>query len=535
MKLLLQSASVAVLVLTVASCSTPVPQVIQSQNLPSNFTGPVVNGSPVWPQSGWWKDFNSDEMSGLIVQAQSGNFDIAAAIARVHQARANVRIAGSALWPTLNGQATGTRSRNGSSTITIPPVGGGGGVGTTLVTPASTGNEFDVGLQASYELDIFGKNQDTLTAEDQALKSSHFAAQSVALTTVSTVATTYLDVLALRERIAIAQQNIAAANRILTITKAKVDNGVSSRLDLAQQEAQLAGQEAQIPALQEQEREAVFALAILVGRMPEGFDVKAQSLDGIKSPLVSPGLPSQLLLRRPDVAEAEANLASAHGNVDAARANFFPGIGLTGSAGYANTAIKGLINPGNLAWSIGASLLQTIFDGGLKGGQYDLAKGQQEELVADYRKAVVSAFSDVETSLNQVAHLAQQEDYLTQEVNAASEAFRISEIQYREGVADLLAVLQSQQTLFTAQDTLIQIKLARVQADVGLFRALGGGWSERDKDATQKIPAAATPVPAPAAAPADESTPEAPVPQTPGPSDVQQGDIPAQPAPLKQH
>ena len=146
--------------------------------------------------------------------------------------------------------------------------------------------------------------------------------------------------------------------------------------------------------------------------------------------------------------------------------------------------IKGLINPGNLAWSVGASLLQTIFDGGLKGGELEAAKGAQEELIADYRKAVISSFSDVETSLNAVAHLAQQEDYLTQEVNAASEAFRISEIQYREGVADLLAVLQSQQVLFTAQDQLIQIKLARAQADVGLYKALGGGWSEADVDAT---------------------------------------------------
>ncbi|HEY2068806.1 MAG TPA: efflux transporter outer membrane subunit [Rhizomicrobium sp.] len=532
MKLLLQSASMAVLVLTAAGCATQVPQAIQTQNLPSNFTGPVVAGTDVWPKADWWQGFGSDEMSSLIVQARSDNLDIAAAIARVRQAKANVRIAGSALWPTLNAQGTATRARNGSSTVTIPA---GGGGSTTLTTPASTGNEFDVGLQASYELDVFGKNRDTLTAEDEALKSSRYSMQSVALTTTATVATTYLDVLALRERISIAQQNIDAANRILVITKAKVQNGVSSRLDLAQQEAQVAGQEAQIPALQEQEREAVFALAILLGRMPEGFDVKGQTLDAIKSPLVAPGLPSQLLLRRPDVALAEANLASAHGNVDAARANFFPAIGLSGSAGYANNMIKSLINPGNFAWSVGASLLQTIFDGGLKNGQYDLAKAQQQELVADYRKAVISAFSDVETSLNQVAHLAQQEDYLTQEVNAASEAFRISEIQYREGVADLLAVLQSQQTLFTAQDTLIQIKLARIQADVGLYKALGGGWSEAEVQQTQIIPTATTPVPAPTAAPAIESKPEQPVPQTPGPSEIQQGDAPTQAPPTKHH
>ncbi|HEY1633017.1 MAG TPA: efflux transporter outer membrane subunit [Rhizomicrobium sp.] len=522
MKILLQSTSVAVLAMALSGCVSPVPQAIQTQNLPSNFTGPVVAGANVWPQASWWGEFGSDEMSGLVVQAQKDNFDLAAAAARVEQAEANVDIARSPLFPTIEGTASATRSRNGGTTITTggPPV---------TVGP-STGNQFTVGAQASYELDIFGKNWNVLSSADEALKSSKYAQETVALTVTASTAQTYLNVLALRERIAIAQQNIAAANRILTITKAKVDNGVSSRLDLAQQEAQLAGQEAQIPALQEQEKEALFSLAILLGRMPEGFDVKAQSLDGLKSPVIAPGLPSQLLLRRPDVAEAEANLAAAHANVDAARANFFPTIGLTGSGGYASNMIQHLINPGNLAWSIGGSLLQTIFDGGLKSGQLDLSEAQEKELVADYRKAVISSFSDVETSLNQVAHLSQQEDYLTQEVSAASEAFRISEIQYREGVADLLAVLQSQQTLFTAQDQLIQIKLARIQADVGLYKALGGGWTEAAEDATQKIPAETTQVPPPETAPAVVSKPEQPVPQTPGPSDIQQGDVPPAPA-----
>ncbi|HEX3672963.1 MAG TPA: efflux transporter outer membrane subunit [Rhizomicrobium sp.] len=530
MKILLQSASVAVLVLMAAGCSTQVPQVVQTQNLPSNFTGPVAQGADVWPNAGWWKGFNSDELNTLVAQAQTDNFDLAAATARVLQARASAHIAGSALFPTLSADASATRSRSGEGTVTINPLTGG-----APTTSPSTGNQFGVGLQASYELDIWGRAQDDLRAADETLKSSKYARQTVALTTVASVATTYLDVLALRERVSIAQQNIDAAKRILTITQAKVDNGVSSRLDLAQQQALVAGQEAQIPAIQEQEKEALFALAVLLGRMPEGFDVTAQNLDAIKAPLVAPGMPSQLLSRRPDVAEAEAALASGHANVDAARAAFFPQIGLTGSGGYASNMIKGLINPGDLAWSVGASLLQTIFDGGALWGAYDLTKGQQLELIADYRKAVVSAFSDVETSLNQVAHLAQQEDYLTQEVNAASEAFRISEIQYREGVADLLTVLQSQQTLFTAQDTLIQIKLARVQADVGLFKALGGGWSEKDIDATQTIPAQTTAVPAAQVAPAAETNPETPVPATPGPSDVQPGDNPPAGAPTKTH
>jgi len=168
----------------------------------------------------------------------------------------------------------------------------------------------------------------------------------------------------LRERIAIATKNVDAAKRILAITQAKVTNGVSSNLELAQQTAIVAGEEAQIPALQEQEREERYALAILLGRVPEGFDVKADSLEGITAPPVGPGIPSTLLQRRPDIAEAEANLLAAHANLDAARAAFLPAIGLTGNGGYSGAQIANLINPSNLAWSIGASLLQTIFDGG---------------------------------------------------------------------------------------------------------------------------------------------------------------------------
>jgi NodT family efflux transporter outer membrane factor (OMF) lipoprotein len=193
--------------------------------------------------------------------------------------------------------------------------------------------------------------------------------------------------------------------------------------------------------------------------------------------LVAPGLPSELLRRRPDVAAAEAQLYAAHANVDAARAAFFPSIGLTGSGGVASNAIGALFN-GGFAWSIGASLLQTIFDGGRLSSESDLAKAQQTELIATYRQTALNAFTDVESSLGETTSLAEQERLKTAEVADAQEAFRIAELQYREGVADLLLVLQTQQTLFSAQDQLVQIKLARLSAIIGLYQSLGGGWIE---------------------------------------------------------
>jgi NodT family efflux transporter outer membrane factor (OMF) lipoprotein len=518
MKNVLLSSSAIVLALALAGCATPVPQQLTATNVPSNFSAPITADAPIWPKADWWKGFQSDELNGLVDQAQRDNLDLALAAAQVMEAKANAEIAGSVLWPQIGLSGDAERSKSGINTtgIGVPGLG------------KNTNNTFSLTGNASWALDIWGKGQAQLRSADEAVKASRFAKQAVALTVISGTGSTYFNVLALRERVAIAQSNIDAAKRVLSITQAKVTNGVSSRLDLAQQQAQVSGQEAQIPPLQEAEREARYALAILLGKLPEGFDVQGQNLDKIVAPSVRPGLPSELLRRRPDVAEAEANLAAAHANVDAARAAFFPAIGLTGSGGFASAAVGSLIKNSNFGWSIGASLLQTIFDGGNLMGQYRVSKAQQLQLVATYRKTVLTAFQDVETSLGQVASLTQQEKLLTDEVNAASEAFRISEIQYREGVTDLLTVLTAQQTLFTAQDQLVQIKLARIQADVGLYRALGGGWSEADELATQTIPAATAPV-TPSAQPGPETVPAAGIPTTPGPSQIP--DEPLQPQP----
>jgi NodT family efflux transporter outer membrane factor (OMF) lipoprotein len=188
-------------------------------------------------------------------------------------------------------------------------------------------------------------------------------------------------------------------------------------------------------------------------------------------------MPSSLLQRRPDIAEAEANLLAAHANLDAARAAFLPAIGLTGQGGYSSTQISNLINPTNLAWSVGASLLQTIFDGGRLTSQRDVAKAEETQLIATYRSTVLKALSDVETQLGSVTSLVERQRLTQQQVDSAAEAFRISELQYREGIIDLVTLLTAEQTLFTSQDTLAQVKLARLQADVGLYRALGGGWT----------------------------------------------------------
>ncbi|MDE2183281.1 MAG: efflux transporter outer membrane subunit [Alphaproteobacteria bacterium] len=465
MNMLKMSASVVILALVAAGCSTSPPTPVKPADMPQAYAAPIAAGSEKEITTEWWKGFSSPELAALVDESRSTNLDIAAAAARVMQAQAQTGVAASALFPSVNlsGNAQRSGSKHGFN--------------------AGTFNSFSLSAGASYELDFWGAVRDNLRAAHNNALAAIYARDLVELTTEADVANTYMAVLALRERIAIAQQNIAAAKRILAITEAKVTNGVLSNLELSQQRAQVAAQEAQIPALQQLQRQQLYALAILLGHTPEAFDVKGTSLEGIAIQPVQAGIPSTLLTRRPDIAQAEATLVAAHANLDAARAAFLPSIGLTGNGGYSSATLANLINPSNLAWSIGASVLQSIFDGGRLTSERDIAKGREAELVATYRSTVLNALSDVETQLGAVTALAEQERLTTEEVKNAAEAFRISELQYREGIVDLLTVLQSQQTLFNSQDTLIQIKLARLQAGVGLYRALGGGWSvAADKD-----------------------------------------------------
>jgi outer membrane protein, multidrug efflux system len=463
------------LALQLSGCATHVPQVLAPQNTPKAFSGQTIGSEQVWPQTDWWRTFGSPELSDLIEKAGADNRDLAVAAARVMEARAQMVIQRAALFPQINAQAQALRSPSG-----------GGGQSITGQS-FSAGNSFGLTFGASYELDFWGLAHDNLRAAREALKSAHFSKQAVALTVTSNVANTYFSVLALRVRIAIANEDIAAINGILDTINLRVSTGKSSRLDLAQEQAQVESVEAQLPMLEEQELEARVALAVLLGEPPEGFEVKTQSLDLFQPPVVQAGLPSELLLRRPDVAEAEANLAGAHANLDAARAAFLPQFALAGNGGFASTAINALLHGPNFAWDFGANLLQTIFDGGKLVGQKDLARATQKELIASYQSAVLNAYADVENALGQVANNSKAVVHLGREVDAASEAFKISQLQYRQGVTELLTVLQAQQTLFAAEDQLAQTKLARMQAVIHLFEALGGGWVESPEERTQFV------------------------------------------------
>jgi multidrug efflux system outer membrane protein len=463
---------VAACAVGLAGCATHVPQVLSPQIVPQSFVGQDAGRDSIWPKPDWWQQFGSPELSAFIVRAQTGNRDLAVAAAGVVEAHAQTVIQRAALFPQLNLQAQGERSKvNGAVS--------------TGLSNSFTGNAFGLTLGASYEVDVWGLARSNLRAVTETLKAARFAQQAVALTVTANVANAYFSVLALRRRIEIANEDIVAINDILRTIRLRVTTGTSSHLDLAQERAQVESVEAELPELEEQELEMRVALAVLLGQPPETLEVMAPSLEAIHPPLVNPGLPSELLRRRPDVAQAEANLASAHASVDAARAAFLPQFALTGSDGFASAAIGALLHGPSVAWDYGGSLLQSVFDGGKLVGQKKLAEGVQQALIASYQQSVLNAYADVETALGQVKHYDLAEQHLGHEVDAAREAFQISQLQYRQGTTDLLTVLQSQQTLFSAEDQLAQITLARMQAVVHLYEALGGGWMEQPEERTQ--------------------------------------------------
>jgi NodT family efflux transporter outer membrane factor (OMF) lipoprotein len=276
----------------------------------------------------------------------------------------------------------------------------------------------------------------------------------------------------------VARDNLAAATRVFNLIKQRFDVGTASQLDVAQQESVVNAQRASIPPLQLTLRQSMATLAVLVGRPPENVTIRGGSMAMIARPPVTPGMPSDILAQRPDIREAESQLASANANVYSARAAFFPTISLTGEGGYQSNALRILLRPESAFFNLAANLTQPIFDGGRLRGLYDLTKGRQDELLQLYRKAVVNAFADVDRALIAVQQTALRERLQREVVRTTRQAFEIADTRLREGTVDLVTVLITQTAWFQAEDQLAQNTLDRLQALVALFQALGGGWKK---------------------------------------------------------
>ncbi|MEN3951548.1 efflux transporter outer membrane subunit [Iodidimonas sp. SYSU 1G8] len=404
----------------------------------------------------WWDLFGDPALSSLMRDALASNYDLTASLERIEQARASVKVAGSALLPAIDGSA-------GLSRRTDQPFGN-----------AASSNNYSASVAASYELDLWGRNRARVAGAKAGYEVSVFDFQSLKLVVQSDVATFYVGILALRERLDLARQNLAAARDLLNLVELRYREGAISGLDVSQQRGAIASFEAQIPSLEQQLKASEHALALLAGRTPQGFSVAETALANLALPAIAVEQPSQLLLRRPDLRSAEQSLIAANADIGIARAAFFPTISLS-----ANGGLSGTISPDATSTfiSLASGLAAPIFRGGELTGSLERTKARQRELVALYRQAVITAFAEVEDALIAVQTTDVRYRYLVESAVQARETYRLAQVRYKEGADDFLAVIDAQRNLFSAEDTLVDAQVARYEAAIALFKAMAGGWS----------------------------------------------------------
>ena len=409
----------------------------------------------------WLATFQSPELLQLIGSARTNNHDLAAAAARVRQADEHARAAGAALLPSIGLDANITHFR--------------GQVGSTHASETDS----SAGLTASYELDFWGSNRRARDSAALTARARRADRDALELVTDASIAQMYFLVLSLRERAASATSDVNAAQRMLDAITARFSAGAIGPQEVAAQRAVVATAEIAARELEQQEHEALVALALLVGTPPERFDVEARSLDAISTPTLAPATPAELIVHRPDIAAAEYELSAAHADLLVARAAFFPTITLSTSGAIQNpgfnAAVTTIAGTGS-SITFAAALVQAIFDGGQRKAVRNEAQAREDELLATYQSTVQAALGDVETALSAIHALELQQLPLRDAVVQSQAAFEGAEIRFRRGSGDILAVLDAQRTLIAAHDRELVSRLARLNAVVSLAKALGGGW-----------------------------------------------------------
>lgn len=457
--------SVLSISLFIAACSHSLPPVQSGLRAPGAWQGQAAPGQQPLPQQDWWRQFSSVQLNQLIERAQRNSFDLAAAAARVRQAQASAVIAGAPLLPEVTFGLDASRQRL---------LRGEGFDQLDASNSERTSTSFNTRLSAKYEIDFWGGNAAARDSAEQELGASRYDRQTVELTLLSGVANSYLQSLALAEQVRIARLNLANAQDVLRLVQTRYDSGSATALELAQQRSLVAGQARQVPLFEQQLQEARVALATLLGDPVQQLPPTRESIDQVRWPEIGNGVPSDLLSRRPDIAAAEARLAAAQANVQVARAAMLPNLTLGADLGSgADTFAQILRSP---YYTLTAGLAAPVFNNGRLSAERDKALARQEELLQNYRSSIIAGFADVEKALNSISGVDHQRQWQDEEVEHARTAFTLSESRYRAGAETLLTVLETQRTLYQAQDQQVQLRLARLQGSVALYKALGGGW-----------------------------------------------------------
>ena len=437
------------------------------------------------PRGAWWEIYQDPQLTALEAQVNITNQNVAAAEANFRQALALIRVARAAYFPTVTGTPSWSRFKRsenlGNSNANFAGSsgtgsGGGGGIGTF---PGATLSDYLLNFDATWELDIWGKVRRSVESSEASAQATAATLEGVRLSSQATLAQSYFQLRALDEQKRLLDDNAMAFKKILDVNKNRYASGVASRNDIALAETQLKNTQAQAIDLGVQRAQLEHAIATLIGKPASTFSIPPAPL-ALKVPAIPAGVPSELLERRPDIAAAERNMAAANAQVGVALAAYYPAITLSATGGFeASTAAKWFLWPSRF-WSLGAAAAQTLFAGGLRGGQTAAARAAYDSTVATYRQTVLTGFQEVEDNLAALRILEQEAKVQDEAVKAARLSVTLSTNQYKAGTISTLDLLAVVTVARNNERTAVTILGNRMSSSALLIKALGGGWKSSD-------------------------------------------------------
>jgi outer membrane protein, multidrug efflux system len=457
-----------------------------------DYVRPAIDVPPAWrveyaqaanlANAPWWEQFGDDTLNQLIDSALKENRDVRTAAARVDEFQGRLAVARSQLFPQVAASADATRQR-ASRDQPLNPI-------PATVSPIYA--SYNAIASASWEVDLWGKLRRSTEAARADLLAAEESKRSVVLSLVSAVASGYINLRDLDRQLEIARETTKTRADSLHVFELRFKGGVVSELELAQNRSEYAQALASIPQLESQIQQTENALSVLLGRNP-GSILRGRSIGELAPPPIPAGLPSELLERRPDLRQAEAQLAAANARIGVAKAAYFPSISLTAALGSASTQLANLFSGPAGVWSYGASLVAPIFTAGAIAGQVEQAEAQQQEALYTYQKAIQSAFSDVDNALIDHAKSRERLIALGQQVDALATYARLARLRYENGYTSYIEVLDSERALFSAQLQHAEQQALVLNALVNVYKAMGGGWVDT-ADAKTAPPVQASPM-----------------------------------------
>jgi len=436
---------------------------------PAAFKEAPAGWKPAQPQDAqartkWWEVFGDSELSALVERVAGANQTLREALANYNRAQALARQARAGFFPTLSANVNTSRGSASTSSST------GSSRGAVTVDQAS--------LSAAWEPDLWGRVRRSVESENASVAASRADLESSKLSLQAQVVQNYFQLRIADAQRALLDEAVQAYTRSLDLTRNRYTQGVVTRADVAQAQAQLASAQAQWTEVDIARAQLEHAIATLVGVAPSALTIvaKPEFAQAVTLPTVPGLLPSQLLERRPDIAGAERRVAAANAQIGVAQAAWFPVLDLSGTLGYRNTRWTDLLSAPNRVWSLGASLVETIFDGGARSATVDAAVASYDASVASYRQTVLSAFQEVEDNLTTLRVLADEANYQREAVRAARESLDLTTNQYKAGTVSYLNVITAQTTLLGNQQNELNLRSRQLVASAVLIRALGGGW-----------------------------------------------------------